>query len=118
MSRCALPSTRDGDGPPRGCLQTTLHEEARSGHRLLGHDRLVLSVLRAFGCVDSILRGAAQIAARSPHALPQTSLLGSVAVGAVSGSGAANAITTGSATIPAMRGAGMPRVTAAAIETA
>lgn len=85
---------------------------------LIGSFVLVLSVLRAFGCVDSILRGATQIAARSPHALPQASLLGSVAVGAVSGSGAANAITTGSATIPAMIGAGMPRVTAAAIETA
>ena len=38
--------------------------------------------------------------------------------GTVSGSGAANAITIGSATIPAMIGAGMPRATAAAIETA
>jgi TRAP-type uncharacterized transport system fused permease subunit len=41
-----------------------------------------------------------------------------MAVGTVSGSGAANAITVGSATIPAMIGAGMPRATAAAIETA
>ena len=39
-------------------------------------------------------------------------------VGTVSGSGAANAITIGSATIPAMIGAGMPRATAAAIESA
>lgn len=36
----------------------------------------------------------------------------------VSGSGAANAATTGSATIPAMIGAGLARVDAAAIETA
>jgi TRAP-type uncharacterized transport system fused permease subunit len=41
-----------------------------------------------------------------------------MAVGTVSGSGAANAITVGSATIPAMIGAGMPRSVAAAIETA
>jgi TRAP-type uncharacterized transport system fused permease subunit len=41
-----------------------------------------------------------------------------MAVGTVSGSGAANAITIGSATIPAMIGAGMPRPTAAAIESA
>ena len=41
-----------------------------------------------------------------------------MAVGTVSGSGAANAITVGSATIPAMIGAGMPPVVAAAIETA
>ena len=39
-------------------------------------------------------------------------------VGTVSGSGAANAITIGSATIPAMIGAGMPPATAAAIESA
>ncbi len=84
---------------------------------LIGSFILVLSALRAFGCVDSILRGASQIAARSPHALPQAAVLGSIAVGTVSGSGAANAITTGSATIPAMIGAGMPRVSAAAIET-
>jgi TRAP-type uncharacterized transport system fused permease subunit len=39
-------------------------------------------------------------------------------VAAVSGSGAANAITTGSATIPALIRAGMSRVDAAAVETA
>lgn len=85
---------------------------------LIGSFILVLSALRAFGCVDSILKGASRIAVRSPHALPQAALLGSVGVAAVSGSGAANAITTGTATIPAMIGAGMPRVTAASIETA
>ena len=85
---------------------------------LIGSFVLVLATLRAYGCIDSILKGATQIAARSPHALPQASVLGSIGVAAVSGSGAANAITTGSATIPAMIGAGMPRTTAAAIETA
>jgi TRAP transporter 4TM/12TM fusion protein len=85
---------------------------------LIGSFILVLAALRAFGCIDSILRGASQIAARSPHALPQSAVVGSMAVGTVSGSGAANAITVGSATIPAMIGAGMPRATAAAVETA
>lgn len=85
---------------------------------LIGSFILVLSVLRAFGCVDAILKGAARIAARSPHALPQAAVLGSFGVAAVSGSGAANAATTGSATIPAMIAGGMPRVNAAAIETA
>jgi TRAP transporter 4TM/12TM fusion protein len=85
---------------------------------LIGSFILVLSVLRAYGCVDSILRGAALISVRSPHALPQAAVLGSTAVAAVSGSGAANAITTGSATIPAMIGAGMPRAVAASIEAA
>jgi TRAP transporter 4TM/12TM fusion protein len=85
---------------------------------LIGSFMLVLSALRAFGCVDSILRAASRIAARSPHALPQAAVLGSLGVAAVSGSGAANAATTGSATIPAMIASGLPRVNAAAIETA
>jgi TRAP transporter 4TM/12TM fusion protein len=85
---------------------------------LIGSFVLVLATLRAFGCVESILRGSKQIARRSPHALPQSAVIGSMAVGTVSGSGAANAITVGSATIPAMIGAGMPRVVAAGIETA
>lgn len=85
---------------------------------LIGSFLLVLSVLRAFGCVESILKAASRIAARSPHALPQAAVLGSFGVAAVSGSGAANAATTGSATIPAMIAAGLPRVNAAAIETA
>jgi len=85
---------------------------------LIGSFILVLAALRAFGCVESILKGSKQIAARSPHALPQSAVIGSMAVGTVSGSGAANAITVGSATIPAMIGAGMPPVVAGAIETA
>ncbi|HET6519734.1 MAG TPA: TRAP transporter large permease subunit, partial [Geminicoccaceae bacterium] len=85
---------------------------------LIGSFILVLSVLRAFGCIDSILKAASAIAARSPHALPQAAVIGSFGVAAVSGSGAANAVTTGSATIPALIGAGMPRENAAAIETA
>lgn len=85
---------------------------------LIGSFILVLSALRAFGCVDSILTLASRIAARSPHAVPQSAVLGSLGVGMVSGSGAANAATTGSATIPAMIASGLPRERAAAIETA
>jgi TRAP transporter 4TM/12TM fusion protein len=85
---------------------------------LIGSFILVLAALRAFGCVDSILRASKTLAVRSPHALPQSAVFGSMAVGTVSGSGAANAITVGSATIPAMIGAGMPRPIAAAIEAA
>jgi len=85
---------------------------------LIGSFILVLSVLRAFGCIDALLKGASRIAARSPHALPQAAVVGSTGVAAISGSGAANAVTTGSATIPAMIAAGMPRENAAAVETA
>jgi TRAP transporter 4TM/12TM fusion protein len=85
---------------------------------LIGSFMLVLSLLQAFGCIDSLLKVASKIAGLSPQALPQAAVLGSMGVAAVSGSSAANAITTGSATIPAMIGSGMPRVTAAAVETA
>lgn len=83
---------------------------------LIGAFILVLSVLRAFGCIDSILKGAGQIGKRSTHAVPLSAVLGSLGIGAISGSGAANAITTGSATIPAMIASGMPRHRAASIE--
>lgn len=85
---------------------------------LIGSFVLVLSVLRAFGCIDSILRFASRIAMRSTHALPQVAVMGSMGVAAVSGSGAANAVTTGSATIPALIKAGMKRENAAAVEAA
>ena len=85
---------------------------------VIGAFLLVLSVLSAFGCIESLLRATKRVAIRSPHALPQSAVIGSMCVGTVSGSGAANAITIGSATIPAMIGAGMPPATAAAIESA
>ena len=85
---------------------------------VIGAFLLVLSTLSGFGCIESLLRATKRAAIRSPHALPQSAVVGSMCVGTVSGSGAANAITIGSATIPAMIGAGMPPATAAAIESA
>jgi TRAP transporter 4TM/12TM fusion protein len=85
---------------------------------VIGSFLLVLSLLRGFGCVDSLLRATKRIAIRSPHAIPQSAVIGSMAIGTVSGSGAANSITVGSATIPAMINAGLPPATAAAIENA
>jgi TRAP transporter 4TM/12TM fusion protein len=85
---------------------------------LIGSFILLLSVLRAFGCVESIINAASQLATKSTRALPQAAVLGSLGVAAISGSGAANAATTGSATIPSMIGSGLPRAKAAAIETA
>ena len=84
----------------------------------VGSFLLVLSLLSGFGCIDSLLRATKHVAIRSAHALPQSAVVGSMCVGTVSGSGAANAITIGSATIPSMIGAGMPPATAAAIESA
>jgi TRAP transporter 4TM/12TM fusion protein len=85
---------------------------------IIGSFLLVLSLLRGFGCVNSLLRATKRIALHSPHAIPQSAVFGSMMIGTVSGSGAANSITVGSATIPAMINAGLPRATAAAIENA
>ena len=84
----------------------------------VGSFLLVLSLLRGFGCIESLLRATKRVAFRSPHAIPQSAVVGSMCVGMVSGSGAANAITIGSATIPAMVASGIPPATAAAIESA
>jgi TRAP transporter 4TM/12TM fusion protein len=88
------------------------------GLTLIGSFILVLAALRAFGCIDSILQGTSRLAMRSPALLPQAAVIGSVGVGMVSGSSAANAATTGAATIPALVRSGFPRVSAAAVETA
>jgi TRAP transporter 4TM/12TM fusion protein len=85
---------------------------------LIGSFLLVLSLLRGFGCIDSLLRATKRVAVRSHHAIPQSAVIGSMAIGTVSGSGSANAITVGTATIPAMISAGLPPATAAAIENA
>lgn len=84
----------------------------------IGSFLLVLSLLRGYGCIDSLLRATKRVAIRSPHAIPQSAVIGSMAIGTVSGSGAANSITVGSATIPSMINAGLPPATAAAIESA
>jgi TRAP transporter 4TM/12TM fusion protein len=85
---------------------------------IVGSFLLVLSLLRGFGCIQSLLRATKRVAFRSPHAIPQSAVVGSMCVGMVSGSGAANAITIGSATIPAMIASNIPPATAAAIESA
>jgi TRAP transporter 4TM/12TM fusion protein len=49
--------------------------------------------------------------------VPQTAVLGSLAVGTVSGSGSANAVVVGSITIPLMKRYGVPGTFAGAVET-
>jgi TRAP transporter 4TM/12TM fusion protein len=88
------------------------------GLTLIGSFLLLLAALRAFGCIDSILQASSRLASRAPSLLPQAAVIGSFAVAAVSGSGAANAATTGTATIPMFVKANFPRAYAAAVETA
>ena len=85
---------------------------------MIGSFLLVLSLLRGYGCINSL--AARDQARRRPLAARDSAVGGDRldGVGTVSGSGAANSITVGSATIPAMIGAGMPPATAAAIENA
>lgn len=91
---------------------------AQLGLTLIGAFILVLAVLRAFGSIDAVLKLSTRVVRSRPHLLPQAAVVGSVAVAAVSGSGAANAATTGSATIPALIKAGFTPTRAAAVETA
>ena len=79
---------------------------------------MILGFLRGFGCIRSIMKWASKIAKISVHALPQSAVVGSFAVAMVSGSGPANAATTGAVTIPALKKAGFPALHAASIETA
>jgi len=79
---------------------------------------IILGILRGFGSIESILKWALKFSAKSVYAIPESAVIGSFAVATVSGSGPANAATTGSVTIPALIQAGFPRVNAASIETA
>jgi TRAP transporter 4TM/12TM fusion protein len=82
----------------------------------VGAFMLLLGLLSGFGCIDSMLRATKRVAIHSPHAIPQSAVVGSMTIGAISTSGAANSITVGTATIPAMISSGLPPATAAAIE--
>lgn len=85
---------------------------------LIGAFVLLVSVAQGFGCVRSIVKAAMNVSARSVRAIPESAVLGSMAVATVSGSGAANAAATGSITIPLMKSIGLRDKIAAAVETA
>jgi TRAP transporter 4TM/12TM fusion protein len=76
------------------------------------------AVANGFGAQRAMIAVMRQLAGRSRQMVPQTAVLGSLSVGMVSGSGAANAIVTGSVTIPLMKRFGVPAVFAAAVESA
>lgn len=91
---------------------------AQLGLTLIAGFLLVLSLLKGLGSIEAILHLSERIAGRRPGLIAQSAVAGSFAVASVSGSGAANAATTGSATIPALIKAGFARHQAAAVETA
>lgn len=85
---------------------------------IIGAFIVFVSIAQGFGVVDSIIKAVVSRASRSARAIPQAAVVSSMAVASVSGSGAANAATTGSVTIPLMKRVGVPPLMAAAIETA
>ena len=79
---------------------------------------LLAAVARGFGAQSAMINVMRRLAGRSRQMVPQTAVLGSLAIGTISGSGSANAVVVGSITIPLMKRYGVPGTFAAAVETA
>jgi len=79
---------------------------------------LLAAAARGFGAQSAMINVMRRLAGRSRQMVPQTAVLGSLAVGTISGSGSANAVVVGSITIPLMKRYGVPATFAAAVETA
>jgi TRAP transporter 4TM/12TM fusion protein len=78
---------------------------------------LLAAAAQGFGAQNAMINVMRLIAGRSRQMVPQTAVLGSLAVGTVSGSGSANAAVVGTITIPLMMRYGVPATFAAAVET-
>jgi TRAP transporter 4TM/12TM fusion protein len=78
---------------------------------------LLAGVANGFNAQHSMIR-CVRLIARSRRLIPQTAVVGSSAIGLISGSGSANAAVVGTITIPLMMRYGVPGTFAAAVETA
>lgn len=78
---------------------------------------LLAAAARGFGAQSAMIAVMRRLAGRSRQMVPQTAVMGSLAVGTISGSGSANAVVVGSITIPLMKRYGVPGTFAAAVET-
>jgi TRAP transporter 4TM/12TM fusion protein len=79
---------------------------------------LIAGVANGFDAQRAMINVMRIIAGRSRQMVPQTAVLGSSAIGMISGSGSANAAVVGTITIPLMMRYGVPGTFAAAVETA
>ena len=79
---------------------------------------LLAGAANGFEAQRAMINVMRSLAGRSRQMVPQTAVLGSSAVGMVSGSGSANAAVVGTITIPLMMRYGVPGTFAAAVETA
>ena len=91
------------------------------------YGQLALTLIAAFLLLAGIGEGfnasngiinVVRLLTRSRRLIPQTAVLGGSAIGLVSGSGSASSAVVGAITIPLMIRYGLPRVTAAAVQTA
>ena len=78
---------------------------------------LIAGVANGFEAQRAMINVMRRIAGRSRQMVPQTAVLGSSAIGMISGSGSANAAVVGTITIPLMIRYGVPPTFAAAVET-
>ena len=78
---------------------------------------LLAGVANGFNAQNSMIN-VVRLVARSRRLIPQTAVVGSSAIGLISGSGSANAAVVGTITIPLMMRYGVPGTFAAAVETA
>jgi TRAP transporter 4TM/12TM fusion protein len=85
---------------------------------LIGAFLLLAAAANGFGAQSAMINVMRKLAGRSRQMVPQTAVLGSSAIGMISGSGSANAVVVGSITIPLMKRYGVPGTFAAAVETA
>ncbi len=79
---------------------------------------LLAGVANGFEAQRAMINVVRVIAGRSRQLIPQTAVIGSSAIGMISGSGSANAAVVGTITIPLMMRYGVPGTFAAAVETA
>ncbi|MBO0765563.1 MAG: TRAP transporter permease [Hyphomicrobiaceae bacterium] len=78
---------------------------------------LLAAAANGFGAQSAMIQVMRRFAGRQRQLVPQTAVMGSLAVGMVSGSGSANAAVVGTITIPLMKRYGVPGTFAAAAET-
>lgn len=78
---------------------------------------LLAGVANGFEAQRAMINVVRLIAGRSRQLIPQTAVVGSSAIGMISGSGSANAAVVGTITIPLMIRYGVPPTFAAAVET-
>jgi TRAP transporter 4TM/12TM fusion protein len=90
------------------------------------YGQLALTLIAAFLLMAGVANGfnaqhaminVVRLVTRSRRLMPQTAVLGSSAIGLISGSGSANAAVVGTITIPLMMRYGAPPAFAAAVET-